>query len=41
MEEQVGMMEYNEKYKQSVYEDELYQEDSKLFAIKEQQPLIE
>ena len=37
MEEQVGMMEYNEKYKQSVYEaDDLYQEDSKIFASKEQ-----
>ena len=30
------MMEYNDKYKQSVYEDDLFQEDSKLFASKEQ-----
>ena len=35
MEEQVGMMEYNEKYKQSVYEaDELF-EESKISASKE------
>ena len=35
MEEQVGMMEYNEKYKQSVYEvDELY-EESKISASKD------
>jgi hypothetical protein len=34
MEEQVGMMEYNEKYKQSVDDDDLYQ-DSKLYNSKE------
>jgi len=35
MEEQVGMMEYNEKYKQSIYEeDELY-EDSKMMPSKD------
>ena len=34
MEESVGMMEYNEKYKASVEEDDLYQ-DSKVFGSKD------